>query len=159
MKSIDELVHSMQHGPDNFVFIYEGDIDNLWGIGIKYRGSGKYELSQPHLIDRILQVLQLEMNGFETSTNDRLIPAAVQILNKDIKDKPRKNSCNYRTVVGMLSYLQVNTHPDILWSSIRPHVSSTSLLYCTSKLSLALEGIYGIAEIEVSYSSQILQKA
>ena len=46
-----------------------------------------------------------------------------------------------------------------LWRSIRTHVSGTILCYRTSKLSLALEGIYGISKTEVSYSSQILQKA
>ena len=53
------------------------------------------------------------MNGFETSTKDRLTPAAGHILNKDIEGKPHKNSWNYRTAIGMLSYLQGNTHPDI----------------------------------------------
>ena len=47
------------------------------------------------------------------STNDRLAPAAGQILNKDLEGKPRKKSWNYRTEVCMLSYLQVNNRPDI----------------------------------------------
>ena len=65
------------------------------------------------MIDRILALLQLEHNGFETDSNDKLTPAAPQILNKDLMGKPRKKSWKYRTSVGMLSYLQGHTRPDI----------------------------------------------
>jgi hypothetical protein len=73
----------------------------------------KFELLQPHFIDCILYVLGLEANGFEASTNDRLTLAAGQILNKYLEGKPCKKSWNYRNAVGMLSYLQGNTRPDI----------------------------------------------
>ena len=70
-------------------------------------------MSQPFLIDQILKFLQLEDNGWETSTKGSTTPAAAQILNKDLSGKPRKKSWGYRTAVGMLSYLQCNTRPDI----------------------------------------------
>ena len=73
MKAIVKFIHSMQHVPENFVLTDEGDIDKFLGNEIKDRGSGEYDLSQPHLINRILQVLQLEVNDFETSTDDRLL--------------------------------------------------------------------------------------
>ena len=113
MKAIVKFIHSMQHGPENFVLTDEGDIDKFWGIEINDIGSGQYEFSQPNFIDWIFQVLQLEANGFETSKNNRLTPAAVQILNKDIEGKPRKKSWNFRNDVSMLSYLQGNIRPDI----------------------------------------------
>ena len=103
----------MKYVPDNFVLTDEGDIDKFWGIEINDIGSGQYEFSQPNFIDWIFQVLQLEANGFETSKNNRLTPAAVQILNKDIEGKPRKKSWNFRNDVSMLSYLQGNIRPDI----------------------------------------------
>ena len=57
--------------------------------------------------------MQIKANGFETSTNGKLPPAAGQILNKDLEGKPHKKSWNYRTAVGMLLYLQGNNCPDI----------------------------------------------
>jgi hypothetical protein len=114
MGEIDEFVRSMQQGSENFVLTDEGSIDKFLGIEIKRHGKQEFEISQPFLIDRILALLQLEHNGFETDSNDKLTPAAPQILNKDLMGKPRKNSWKYRTAVGMLSNLQQDhTRPDI----------------------------------------------
>jgi hypothetical protein len=101
MGEIDEFVQSMQLGSENFVLTNEGSIDKFLGIEIKR-----------FLIDRILALLQ-QHNGFETDSNDKLTPTAPQILNKDLMGKPRKKSWKYRTAVGMLSYLQGHTRPDI----------------------------------------------
>ena len=114
MGEIDEFVRSMQQGSENFVLTDEGSIDKFLGIEIKRHGKQEFEISQPFLIDRILALLQLEHNGFETDSNDKLTPTAPQILNKDLMGKPRKKSWKYRTAVGMLSYLQQDhTRPDI----------------------------------------------
>ena len=88
MRGIDEFVQSMQQGSENFVLTDEGSIDKFLGIGIKRLGKQEFEISQPFLIDRILALLQLEHNGFETNSNDKLTPAAPQILNKDLMGKP-----------------------------------------------------------------------
>jgi len=113
MGEIDEFLRSMQQGSENFVLADEGSIDKFLGIEIKRLGKQEFEISQPFLIDRILALLQLEHNGFETDSHDKLTPTAPQILNKDLMGKPRKKSWKYRTVVGMLSYLQGHTRPDI----------------------------------------------
>ena len=113
MGEIDEFVRSMQQGSENFVLTNEGSIDKFLGIDIKQLGKQEFEISQPFLIDCILALLQLEHNGFETDSNDKLMPAASQVLNKDLMGKPRKKSWKYRTAVGMLSYLQGHTRPDI----------------------------------------------
>ena len=71
-------------------------------------------MSQPFLIDRILSLLDLDNNtGDDTNINGKLTPAAAQVLNKDLSGKPRKREWAYRTAVGMLSYLQANSRPDI----------------------------------------------
>ena len=88
-------------------------IDTFLGIEIKRLGKQEFEISQPFLIDRILALLQLENNGFETDSHNKLMPTAPQILNKDLMGKLRKKSWKYPTVVGMLSYLQGHTRPDI----------------------------------------------
>ncbi len=129
MGEIDEFVRSMQQGSENFVLTDEGSIDKFLGIEIKRHGKQEFEISQPFLIDRILAPLQLEHNGFETDSNDKLMPAAPQILNKDLMGKPQKKSWKYRTAVGMLSYLQQgHTRPDI---SMPVHQTAR---FCSSKL-------------------------
>ena len=113
MGEIDGFMKSMQRGSENFVLTDEGSIDKFLGIEIKRLGKQEFEISQPFLIDRILVLLQLEHNGHETDSNDKLNPAAPQILNKDLMGKPRKKSWKYQTAVGMLSYIQGHTCPDI----------------------------------------------
>jgi len=76
MGEIDEFLRSMQQGSENFVLTDEGSIDKFLGIEIKRLGKQEFEISQPFLIDRILALLQLEHNGFETDSNDKLMPAA-----------------------------------------------------------------------------------
>ena len=103
----------MQKGPENFVLANEGSLDKFLGIEIKRIGRQEFEISQPFLIDWILSLLQLKHNGFETNSHAKLTPAAMQILNKDLMGKTWKQSWKYRSAVGMLSYLQGHTRPDI----------------------------------------------
>ena len=113
MGEIDNFVLSMQNSSENFVLTNEDSIDKFLGIEIKRLGRQELEMSQPFLINRILSLLQLEHNGFETDSHDKLTPAATQILNKDLMGKPWKKPWKYRTAVRILSYLQGHTQPDI----------------------------------------------
>jgi len=64
------------------------------------------KLSQPSLIEKIIKTLGLE-NAKTTPT-----PASI-ILGKDEDGEEREHNWNYRSVVGMLGYLQQTTRPDI----------------------------------------------
>ena len=116
MGEINKFVQSMQQCSENFVLTDEGSIDKFLGIEISRLGKQEFEISQLFLIKRILALLQLEHNGFETDSHDKLTPMAPQFLNKDLMGKPRKKSWKYQTAVGMLSYLQGHTRPDISMS-------------------------------------------
>ena len=113
MKDIDAFIKSMQEGPENFILTDEGDIDKFLGIEIKKLAPNKFELVQPFLIDRIVTLLGLENNEFESSSNSRSTPVARPVLSKDLEGKPRKLPWKYRTAVGMLTYLQGNSRPEI----------------------------------------------
>ena len=116
MNEIDAFVKSMMDGPENFILTDEGDIDKFLkflGININHLGPNKFELSQPFLIDRIVTLLGLKDNEFDAQTNTRATPIKGLVLNKDLNGKPKKYSWKYRTAVGMLSYLQGNTRPEI----------------------------------------------
>jgi len=68
---------------------------------------------QPFLIDWIVTLLGLKNNEFDISTNSKATPVGKPVLNKDLKGKSRKLKWKYRTAVGMLTYLQGNSRPEI----------------------------------------------
>ena len=113
IKNIDRLVKSMQQGHENFKLTDEGDVNKFLGIEITKLDDHSFELSQPFLIDRILSFLGLCNNEFETDANSSSTPVAKGLLHRDLAGKSRKYSWNYRTAVGMLSYLQNSTRPEI----------------------------------------------
>jgi hypothetical protein len=114
MKEIDEFVKSMQNGPENFVLTDEGDIDKFLGIEIEHLDDKRFELKQPFLIERICRTLGLIDNEWDVVGNSKSTPVGKPLLNKDLEGKPRKLKWNkYRTAVGMLSYPQANTRPEI----------------------------------------------
>jgi hypothetical protein len=76
-------------------------------------GPKEFEISQPFLIDHIVTFLGLKPDEYEVHCSNKLTPAALQILNKDLNGKPRKKSWKYPTAVGMLSYLQSHSRLDI----------------------------------------------
>ena len=113
MKDIDAFVTSMQNGPEGFILTDEGDIDKFLGIDIRQIGNNKFKLAQPHLVDRIVTYLGLDKNEYGISANGRPTPVGKPVLGKDLEGKPRKLKWKYRTAVGMLTYLQGNTRPEL----------------------------------------------
>ena len=84
----------------------------LW-IEITQNEDSSFELSQPFLIDQLLSFLGLCNNEYQTDANKSATPVAKGLLHRYLASKPHKFSCKYRTAVGMLSYLQGHTRPDI----------------------------------------------
>ena len=93
--------------------IDEGDIENFLGIEITQLDKKKFKAPQPFLINCIISLIGFNPDGFDMKTNSKASPAAKGLMHKDIKGKPRKENWNYRSAVGMISYLQGNTRPDI----------------------------------------------
>ena len=106
MKEIDFFVNSMKNGSENFILTDEGNIDKFLGIDIKNYEDGRFELTQPFLIERIVKFLGLSDNDFNVDTSSKPTPVGKPVLNKDLEGKPRKYKWKYRTAVGMLNYLQ-----------------------------------------------------
>ncbi len=112
MDDIDWFILSIQNGRENFVLMDEGSINKLRGIEIKRLGAKEFEITQPFLIDCFVTFLGLKPDEYEVHCNNKFTQAAAQILKKNLNGKSRKKSWNYRTAVGMLSYLQGHTRPD-----------------------------------------------
>ena len=95
----------MHNGPENFKLTDEGNVNKFLDIKITKIDSFSFELSQPFLIDRLLQFLGLCNNFFETDANSLLTPVAKGLLHRDLAGKPHKYKWKYQMAVGMLSYL------------------------------------------------------
>jgi hypothetical protein len=113
MESIDRLVWSMHDGPENFNLTDEGNLNKFLEIEITKLDSSSFELAQPFLIDCLLQFLGLCNNSLETDANSSSTPVTKGLLHRDLAGKPCKYKWKYRTAVGMLSYLQNSTCPEI----------------------------------------------
>ena len=109
-ETIDAFISSLKNGPEKFVFTDEGSIEKYLGVDIQKLEDGSgLTLSQPHLIERILQAADIDLR----MTNDRSVPVVGPLLCKDENGPERKHEWNYRTLTGMLGYLQSTSRPDI----------------------------------------------
>ena len=113
MESIDRLVWLMHDGPENFNLTDEGNLNKFLEIEITKLDSSSFELAQPFLIDCLLQFLGLCNNSLETDANSSSTPVTKGLLHRDLAGKPCKYKWKYRMAVGMLSYLQNSTCPEI----------------------------------------------
>ena len=105
----DELIRKLQEGEQKFIFTDDGDLETYLGVDVKRKKDGLIELSQPHLISRILTLLNIT-----DEVNSKPTPVVKPLLCKDLEELQRKCSWNYRQAVGMLTYLQGTSRPDIL---------------------------------------------
>ena len=103
----------MKNGDENFVLTDEGDINKFLGIEITQLDDKRFKISQPFLTDRIIAFLKINANDHEAETNAKSTPVGKPLLHKDLSGKPRKETWNYRTAVGMMTYLQGNSRPEM----------------------------------------------
>ncbi len=108
--AITSFIESLQDGPKNFVFTDKGHLDKYFGVEIQKTNDGSaFSMTQPFLIQRILQAAEIDTR----MTNLRPTPAVGPLLSKDTNRLPRKHTCKYRTLTGMLGYLQGTSRPEI----------------------------------------------
>ena len=114
--TIEDFVKSLVKGPEKFILTEEGDINKFLGIEINHHEDGSFELTQPHLIKRVVDMLKLNGNNeWSQVAKSRATPSEKKILSKDSNGSRRKyeSDWKYRTAIGMLTYLQGNTRPDL----------------------------------------------
>ena len=112
--SIDCLISSMQSGPENFKLTDKGGVNKFLGVKITRLGDNSFEMSQPFLLNRILNFLSLCKIEFETDTNSTSTPVAKGLLRCNLDGNGQKYTWKYRTAMGMLFYLQNTSCPKIL---------------------------------------------
>ena len=90
----------------------EGTLGDYLGVKIDYLDNGTIKLSQPHLIQQILDDL-----GFNERTGTKATPAAVAVkLNRDLHGTPIDEKWHYRSVIGKLNFLEKSTRLDIAYA-------------------------------------------
>ena len=88
----------------------EGPLNDYLGTRFNKRPDGSVELTQPRMIQRILEIVSLHQTETRVKTHDT---PAVSVLQTSTEDKPRAQKWHYRSAVGCLSYLQAMVRPDI----------------------------------------------
>ncbi|MFN7263289.1 MAG: reverse transcriptase domain-containing protein, partial [Cyanobacteriota bacterium] len=111
-RKIEETVARMK---TRFEMTEEGDLSDFLGINIErissHEGDG-FVLSQPHLIDQVIQQLKFKDN---TKTKETPMRSSV-ILSRHPESTPFDNSFHYRSVIGKLNYLEKGSRPDISYA-------------------------------------------
>ena len=87
----------------------EGTMEEYMGILITHNKYGTYMISQPHLIDRTINLVPSMKYARSANTPT----AAGKILTKDLEGEKKKEHWNYRSIIGILKYLVNCTHPEI----------------------------------------------
>jgi hypothetical protein len=90
MKDINTFIKSMKDGPKGYVLTDERDMNKFLGIEIKEITGNNFELSQPFLTKRIVNLLSLEQHEFDVQTKTKITPVGKPLLNRDLEGKPRK---------------------------------------------------------------------
>ena len=107
----DKVIHDLHK---KFTLTEEGDVSSYLGVMVDInQEDDSISLTQPYLIDRIIE----ELGEAISEANVKNTPSVYkEILHKDTDGPERKQSWNYRSVIGMLNYLSASTRPDILFA-------------------------------------------
>ena len=107
LQKIDVEIQSLKK---DYALTDDGALTDYLGTRFNRRKDGTIELTQPRLIERVLQMVGLDSKDEKVKLHNT--PAAT-VLHKNSKGKPRKQHWNYRSAVGCLSYIQAMIRPDI----------------------------------------------
>ena len=94
---IQKFISSLKSGIGDFIFTEEGNMNSYLGVDISsFTDKKGFTLSQPFLIDRVIQALDFYPKTTKSATNNT--PDGYPLLNKDDNGPSRKAS------LGVLGY-------------------------------------------------------
>ena len=112
---IDEVIALLKAPIENhrpFNLTDEGKITDYLGVTVTVENDGAIKLSQPHLIQQIIDDI-----GFNERTSIKPTPAQSTVrLNRDLHGEARRENWHYRSIIGKLNFLEKSTRPDIAYS-------------------------------------------
>jgi hypothetical protein len=109
---VDEFIADLRKAKCNVTD--EGNLSDYLGVKIEKLPEGKFKLSQPHLIDSILEDLGLNLDN----TISKPTPAlSSKIISRDFDGPAFNELWEYRSVIGKLNFLEKSTRLDIGYAS------------------------------------------
>ena len=90
----------------------EGTMEVYLGLQIDSHDDNSFTVSQPFLVDRIIETIR----GMKDAKIAKSPAVTTDILTKDVNGTPRKETWNYRSLIGMLNYLVNCTQPDLAYA-------------------------------------------
>lgn len=94
----------------DYEFTRETSFNEFLGLKMEHQADGSINMTQRGLIEKIISATGL------TDCNPNWVPAAPTTLGRD-PDRPRSTETwNYKSIVGMLLYLNTNSRPDIAFA-------------------------------------------
>ena len=108
-KAINEVVKDLRLSSKNFTIDDQAEVGDFLGIQIQTRDDETIVLTQPHLVDSIIQDLHLQ-----SGSNHKNTPSITsKLLHKDVDGPDMTPEFHYRSVIGKLNFLEKSTRPDI----------------------------------------------
>jgi hypothetical protein len=109
---IDHVIQKMRNVKLNLTI--EGTLTDFLGVNIDRRDDGTIHMSQPRLIDQVIE--DLRMSGEDVATKG--VPmASSRILAKHASSQPFDNSSHYRSAIGKLNYIEKGSRGDIAYAT------------------------------------------
>ena len=113
--NIDNLLKEMQA---EFDIEDEGNLEDYLGVHVTRNKDGTILLSQPHLIQSILEDLQLIGPHQKSPPKAKDMPAlTTKLIGPDFQGQPFNFPWDYRSVIGKLNFLEKSTRPDIAYAT------------------------------------------
>ena len=110
LAEVERAIEDIKRAKLNFTI--EGNIQDFLGVNIDRKEDGSIHLTQPHLIDQILQDLGMTRQNVK----EKEIPAASsRLLSRHTDSEDFDKSFNYRSVIGKLNYLEKGSRSDIAY--------------------------------------------
>ena len=107
--SVEEIDEVIQMIGQRYDITDEGDLTDYLGVHVTTQEDGTIHLTQPHLIQQIIDDV-----NFQKNTKVKETPAeSTKVLNKDETGKAHKASWGYRSVIGKLNFLERSTRGEL----------------------------------------------
>jgi len=104
------FINTLKCGPKRFAFTDKGLLDKHLGMEIeRLPDDTGFTMTQSFSIKRILGAAKIDLR----MTNSRPMPVIGSLLSRDEDGPDKKHEWKYRTLTGMLGYLQGTSRPDI----------------------------------------------
>lgn len=109
-KEIDRVISDIKKAKLDITV--EGDIQDFLGVHIDRKKDGTVHLTQPHLIESVLNDLRMTEEELKTKATPA---SSSKILSKHPESQPFDKSFHYRRVIGKLNYLEKGSRSDIAY--------------------------------------------